>query len=101
MKQIATGWGTWTVGVGLVMALDYLTRMQVGDLRSGGLPAPVAGTLLAVAAALAAWQFLAGTRPLGAMWLRLVVVGVQIVVAVALAIFANIFYVVTAGIDAL
>ena len=101
MKQIATGWGIWTLGVGLVMALDYLTRMQVGDLRSRGLPAPVAGTLLAVAAALAAWQFLAGTRPLGATWLRLVVVAVQIVVAVALAICGNIFYVVSAGIDAL
>jgi hypothetical protein len=101
MLRTLTAWLVFLGGFGVEVGVDRFLRMRDGDVTTGGIPEPLwfaIPILLAVAAAFLAWQ---GTRPLHAVWKRLAVVSVQLVVGFVIYAAGCLWYVVGSGIDSL
>jgi hypothetical protein len=101
MLRTLVAWLVFLGGFGVEVGVDRFLRMRDGDVTTGGIPETLwfaIPIVLAVAAASFAWQ---GTRPLQAIWKRLAVVSVQLVVGFVIYAFACLWYVVGSGIDSL
>jgi hypothetical protein len=101
MLRTLIAWLVFLGGFGVEVGVDRFLRMRDGDVTTGGIPEPLwfaIPILLAVAAAFLAWQ---GTRPLHAVWKRLAVLSVQLVVGFVIYAAGCLWYVVGSGIDSL
>ncbi len=101
MLRTLTAWCVFLGGFGVEVGIDRFLRMRDGDVTTGGIPETMwlaIPVLLAVAAAVLAWQ---GTRPMHAVWKRLAVVTVQLVVGFVIYGGGCLWYVVGGGIDSL
>lgn len=101
MLRTLIAWLVFLGGFGIEVGVDRFQRMRDGDVTTGGIPEPLwfaIPILLAVASAFLAWQ---GTRPLQAVWKRLAVLSVQLVVGFAIYTAGCLWYVVGCGIDSL
>ena len=97
-------WGVFFGGFACAQALDFLLRTDflLLTVRSGshhGLAQPVWFGLPLLLAAIAVPLAFHATRPLGRLWLRLVVTVCQQMLGFVLYVFLGLWYVVGTGID--
>ena len=101
MKRFAMSWLVWLLGSALVMGLDYFSRSRAPTFHGGGLSPALQLVLYSMVGAVAIWQMVLATRPLGAWWFRGLVTAIQIPVALFITAFANLVYGLQTGIDSL
>jgi len=83
----------------LWMAVDYLLRVQDGDVRTGGIPTELSALVHIALAVGALWLAFRGTKPVWVWWKRFLIVAVQAVFGFVLYAVVGINYVCRAGID--
>jgi hypothetical protein len=101
MLRTLLAWIFFFGGFAIEAAVDRFLRMRDGDVTTGGIPEPLwfaIPLVLAVVSTLLAWQ---ATRPVHAVWQRLAVVSLQLVVGFVIYATACLWYVVGTGIDSL
>jgi hypothetical protein len=101
MLPTLIAWLVFLGGFGIEIGVDRFLRMRDGDVTTGGIPEllwfaiPI---VLGVVAAFLAWN---GTRQLHAVWKRLAVFSVQLLVGFVIYAAICFWYVVGSGIDSL
>jgi hypothetical protein len=101
MLRTLIAWLVFLGGFGVEVGIDRFLRMRNGDVTTGGIPEPLwfaIPIVLALVSVFLAWQ---GTRPLHAVWKRLAVISVELVVGFVIYAGACLWYVVGSGIDSL
>jgi len=91
-------WLVWLGGLGALVLVDYVLRVSDGDIKTGGVPDLLGGTLLVLLGGVSLWLLHQAMRNI-LLWRRLALLGVQAAVGYALAVVIGITYVCGAGID--
>jgi hypothetical protein len=98
MRRTALAWLVWFGGLAALLLVDYLLRKSDGNVRTGGIPEPLAGVLLLLLGAVCVWLLYQATHTV-TMWKRLTLVGIQAAAGYVFSAAISIYYVCAAGID--
>lgn len=101
MSYAVKAWLVFLIGLAAELRADFILRLRDGDVTTGGIPDILGLAIhvgLGTVAVLLAWR---GTRCLPAVWQRLAVVSLQVMVGLAVYAVTLLWYVVGTGIDSL
>ncbi len=99
MKLALMAWLVFFFGFASEILVDYLMRSYDGNIKTGGLPPSVWFLIQIALAALSLLLAFKATSPLRKLWIRILCVAAQSVVAFVMYFIIGLSYICTAGID--
>ena len=101
MKKTLSAWFIFFGGFMLEIFIDHLLRIQDQNISTGGIPELIWFLIQIMLAILALWLAFVATKPLVALWKRLLVLGLQASIGFIIYVFIGLNYIVGTGIDSL
>lgn len=99
MKNALMAWVVFLSGILSAILVDYLMRSYDGNIKTGGLPELVWFFIQIAIAAFSLFLAFKATKPIRMLWVRILCVVAQSIVAFGMYLFIGLSYICNAGID--